>query len=256
MIFRPCIDIHDGKVKQIVGGSLTDKGATENFVSQQSAADIARLYREHGLSGGHAIMLNKKGTPGYEADRQQLFAALEAFPDGLQAGGGIDSLNAGTFIEKGASHVIVTSAVFRDGIINFTELESIVRAVGKERLVLDLSVKERDGRRFIVTDRWQKFTKTELCPETLEMLSAYCDEFLVHAANAEGKRAGIDTVTVGILSQSPIPSTYAGGIGSFDDIELINSIGGGRVDFTAGSAVDIFGGDMSFERLAENYKKN
>jgi phosphoribosylformimino-5-aminoimidazole carboxamide ribotide isomerase len=168
---------------------------------------------------------------------------------GLQAGGGIDSSNAALFLEKGASHVIVTSAVFKDGTIDYDELKRIVRAAGKEHLVLNLSVKERDGSYFIVTDRWQKYTDTILDENALDMLSGYCDEYLVHAAHAEGKKAGIDTKVVDILAHSPIPVTYAGGIHTYKDIDLIRTIGGGRVDYTIGSALDLFGGELSFEEI-------
>lgn len=249
MKFRPCIDIHNGKVKQIVGASLTDDGAAENFVSERTAADFAQLYKKHGLTGGHAILLNKRDTPEYEADLEQLYGALAAFPDGIQAGGGICSENAAGFIKRGASHVIVTSAVFKNGVIDYDELKRIIAAVGKEHLVLDLSVKERDGKYFIVTDRWQKFTETELNAAELESLSAYCDEFLVHAAHVEGKKSGIDERVVSILADSPIPVTYAGGIASLDDIDRIRLCGKGRVDFTVGSALDIFGGNLRFDDI-------
>ena len=251
MKFRPCIDIHNGKVKQIVGASLTDDGAAENFVSEMTAADFALLYKEHALTGGHAILLNKRGTSEYEADLEQLYGALAAFPGGIQAGGGICSENAAGFIDRGASHIIVTSAVFKDGVIDYDELKRITAAVGKKHLVLDLSVKERDGKYFIVTDRWQKFTDTELNASELESLSAYCDEFLVHAAHVEGKKSGIDESVVTILANSPISVTYAGGIASLEDIERIRICGGDRVDFTVGSALDIFGGNLKFDDIID-----
>ena len=253
MRFRPCIDIHNGSVKQIVGGSLADNGdfAVDNFVSEYDGAYYANLYKKYDLSGGHIIILNPKGSPHYEADLQQAFSALGAWQGGLQIGGGINDENAAMFLDKGASHVIVTSFVFRDGQVAWENLEKLVGAVGKERLVLDLSCRERDGKYYIVTDRWQKFTDVELNEKTLEMLSGYCDEFLVHAADVEGKAKGIQDDVVSLLGEfSPVAATYAGGISGFDDLEKLKALGRERIDFTVGSALDIFGGNMSFERTA------
>lgn len=253
MRFRPCIDIHNGSVKQIVGGSLADKGdfAVDNFVSQQDGAYYAELYRKYDLRGGHIIILNPKDSPYYEADLQQALSALGAWEGGLQIGGGINDENAALFLEKGASHVIVTSFVFQGGEVAWDNLEKLVGAVGKERLVLDLSCRAKDGKYYIVTDRWQKFTDVELNEKTLEMLSGYCDEFLVHAADVEGKAKGIQDDVASLLGEhSPVAATYAGGISGFDDLEKLKTLGGGRIDFTVGSALDIFGGSMSFERTA------
>ncbi len=253
MRFRPCIDIHNGSVKQIVGGSLADKGdfAVDNFVSEYDAAYYAGLYRKYDLYGGHIIILNPKNSTHYEADLQQAFGALKAWEGGLQIGGGINDENAALFLDKGASHVIVTSFVFKDGEIAWENLERLVRAVGKQRLALDLSCRERNGKYFIVTDRWQKFTDVELNAKTLETLSGYCDEFLIHAADVEGKASGIEDAVAKLMGDhSPVPATYAGGISGFDDLEKLRVLGQGRVDFTVGSALDIFGGKMSFERTA------
>lgn len=251
MRFRPCIDIHNGEVKQIVGGTLTDKCAAENYVSEQDAAYYAALYKKHGLYGGHMIMLNKKGSEEYERDKEQVFSALLAFPGGLQVGGGIDHDNAREYTDRGAAAVIVTSAVFHDGIIDHDAIERILKNISREQLIFDLSVRRRDDRYMIVTDRWQKFTQTELTPKLLFSLSEMCGEFLVHAADVEGKKAGIDINVVSVLSESPIPVTYAGGISSMEDIGLIERYGGGRVDFTVGSALDIFGGHLPFDRIAD-----
>ena len=253
MRFRPCIDIHNGSVKQIVGGSLADKGdfAVDNFVSEYDGAYYANLYKKYDLSGGHIIILNPKGSPHYEADLQQAFSALGAWQGGLQIGGGINDENAALFLEKGASHVIVTSFVFRDGQVAWENLEKLVGAVGKQHLVLDLSCRARDGKYYIVTDRWQKFTDVELNEKTLEMLSGYCDEFLVHAADVEGKAKGIQDDVASLLGEfSPVAATYAGGISGFDDLEKLRTLGHEKIDFTVGSALDIFGGSMSFERTA------
>lgn len=254
MKFRPCIDIHNGCVKQIVGGSLADKNsfAAENFVSELGGEFYAELYKSRGLFGGHVIILNPAGSEYYEADRRQAFAALKAFPGGLQIGGGVNAENALEYLEKGASHVIVTSYVFKDGSISFERLERLKRAVGAEHIVLDLSCRKRDGKYFIVTDRWQKFTDMEVTEENIRMLRGCCDEFLIHAVDAEGKQKGIEQGIASLLgNMEGIVSTYAGGIGSYDDIELLRSLGRGNVDFTVGSALDIFGGKLEFEKIAE-----
>lgn len=253
MRFRPCIDIHNGSVKQIVGSTLRDSGdaACDNFVSEQNADYYARLYKSKGLDGGHIIILNKHDSPFYEADLRQARLALDAYNGGMQIGGGITAENAADFIEMGASHIIVTSYVFSGGIINFERLKRLVSAVGKKRIVLDLSCKKRGGGYYIVTDRWQKFTDTQLTPQTLETLSSYCDEFLIHAADAEGKSKGIEDDAARIIAGSQISCTYAGGISAFEDLEKLADIGKGRLDFTIGSALDIFGGNIPFEKAAK-----
>lgn len=250
MEFRPCIDVHNGAVKQIVGGTLTDQGdrAKENFVSEQDGAWFARLYRRYHLKGGHVILLNPASSPYYEATKAQALSALAAWPGGLQIGGGITSENASSFLDAGASHVIVTSYVFRDGKIAWDNLKQLTDAVGTEHLVLDLSCRKRGSEYYIVTDRWQKFTDTPVTPETLELLSSHCSEFLVHAADAEGKQAGIETGVVQILAQMDgFPITYAGGVGSFDDLDTLRTLGKNRLNVTIGSALDLFGGPMRFE---------
>ncbi|MBE6015508.1 MAG: phosphoribosylformimino-5-aminoimidazole carboxamide ribotide isomerase [Lachnospiraceae bacterium] len=250
MRFRPCIDIHNGKVKQIVGSSLTDAGAKENFVSDKGAADFAALYKEHGLAGGHIILLNHKDSEYYEATRREAISALCAYKEGMQIGGGVTDENGADYLDAGASHVIVTSFVFKDGKINETNLERLVRAVGKEHIVLDLSCKKVEGQYHIVTDRWQKVTDTVVCEKTLNELSDSCDEFLVHAADVEGKQSGIDEDLARLLGAwQGIPITYAGGIRSLEDIRLLNEAGDGRLDYTIGSALDLFGGNLKFEEV-------
>lgn len=249
--FRPCIDIHNGSVKQIVGGSLDDSGAVENFVSDKGAAAYAELYKEKGLKGGHIILLDRAGTKEYSRDLDQAISAMAAYPDGLQIGGGVTYVTAPQLLSWGASHVIVTSAVFKDGRINENALDRLVGTVGREHLVLDLSVRRRDDKYYVVTDRWTKFTDTELCADTLSYLAGKCDEFLVHAVDVEGKQNGADEEVARILSSSPIPVTYAGGIRSYDDIAILEKYG---LDFTVGSALDIFGGSLSFKELAKRYK--
>lgn len=250
MKFRPCIDIHNGSVKQIVGGSLKDRGdeAQENFVSKQDAAFYAGLYRQYGIRGGHIILLNPASSPYYEETKRQALLALSAYPKGLQAGGGITPENAAVFLEAGASHVIVTSYVFFEGQIHYDRLRALVKETGKENLVLDLSVKSREGRYYIVTDRWQKYTSVELTEKVLDRLSEYCDEFLVHAVDVEGKSAGIEESVAKLLGNwGKIPVTYAGGVHSFADLDRLKSLGKGKVDVTIGSALDLFGGDMALE---------
>ena len=222
MEFRPCIDIHNGKVKQIVGGSLKDEGnmADENFVSGQDAVFYANLYKKEGFRGGHIILLNARDSEYYEATKKQAMGALQAYPGGLQIGGGITAENAEEFLTAGASHVIVTC-------------------------------RKKDGKYYIVTDRWQRFTEQMITEDLLEQLAGYCDEFLVHAVDVEGKNGGIETGLVRMLSDyDGIPVTYAGGVHSWDDIELLKKLGKGKIDMTIGSALDLFGGTLSYERLA------
>lgn len=245
-MFRPCIDLHEGKVKQIVGGTLGDGGLRTNFVSEKPAAWFAELYRRDGLRGGHVIQL---GT----GNEMEARAALGAFPGGLHLGGGVNAENARGWLDAGASHVIVTSWVFREGRADWARLEELVRVIGKERLVLDLSCRKRGSQYFVVTDRWQKFTELEVNEETLKKFAGYCAEFLVHAVDVEGLCRGIDRELVAKLGQgAPIPMTYAGGANSMADLEAVTKLGGGKVDLTIGSALDIFGGNgVKYEDCVE-----
>lgn len=252
MKFRPCIDIHNGKVKQIVGGTLQDAGnqAKENFVSEQDAAFYAELYKNSGLKGGHVILLNDKNSEYYEATKKQALKALTAYPGGLQIGGGVCPENAQDYLKAGASHVIVTSYVFKNGQLSWENLYKMETSVGKEHLVLDLSCRKKDGQYFIVTDRWQKFTDVPVTLEVMKELGNHCDEFLVHAVDVEGKANGIETELADLLSNyTQHPITYAGGVGSMEDIELLRKHGKNRLDVTVGSALDLFGGTISFETL-------
>ncbi|WP_075717885.1 phosphoribosylformimino-5-aminoimidazole carboxamide ribotide isomerase [Roseburia sp. 499] len=252
MEFRPCIDIHNGKVKQIVGGSLRDEGnqAEENFVSEQDASFFARLYQKYGIKGGHIILLNPAGSEYYNDTKKQAISALKAYPGGMQIGGGITADNAAEFLEVGASHVIVTSYVFKNGIINYENLEKLVKITGKEHLVLDLSCRKREDGYYIVTDRWQKFTEEKVTEELLERLSVYADEFLVHAVDVEGKAAGIEKELAELLGNwQKLPITYAGGVGSMEDLRQLQELGKNRLNVTVGSALDLFGGDMEFEKV-------
>ncbi len=249
MRFRPCIDIHNGQVKQIVGGSLSDSGlAVENFVSGQDAAFYARMYNSLGLKGGHVIILNARGTAEYDASLEQALNALKAAPGTMQIGGGITPDNAKAFLDAGASHVIVTSYVFSGGEINYDNLEKMLAVTGKQKLVLDLSCRKKDGDYYIVTDRWQKMTDVKVCEETLDKLSEKCDEFLVHAVDVEGKQSGIEEELAGFLGKwAGIPITYAGGVHNSDDLYRLKTCGEGRIDVTVGSALEIFGGTMTIE---------
>ncbi len=235
-MFRPCIDLHEGKVKQIVGGTLGEAGLRTNFVSEKSAAWFAELYKRDGLVGGHVIMLGA----GNDA---QARAALAAFPGGLHIGGGINAQNAQGWLEAGASHLIVTSWVFREGRVDWERLGKLVKTIGKDRLVLDLSCRKRGEDYFVVTDRWQKFTELTVNAETLNIFSEFCAEFLIHAVDVEGLCRGIDRELVEKLGRwTPIPMTYAGGANSLADLEAVTQLGQGKVDLTIGSALDIFGG--------------
>ena len=250
MEFRPCIDIHNGSVKQIVGGSLKDYGdeAQENFVSKQDAAFYARLYREYKIANGHIILLNPVTSPYYEETKRQAIAAIKAYPGGLQVGGGITPENAGEYLNAGASHVIVTSYVFKDGQIQYDKLNELVQKIGRKNLVLDLSAARKDGRYYIVTDRWQKYTDVELTEKTLDDLASSCDEFLIHAVDVEGKASGIEEKLAGLLgSWGKIPVTYAGGVHSFEDLHLLKKLGKDKIHVTVGSALDLFGGSLRFE---------
>lgn len=258
MEFRPCIDIHNGKVKQIVGGSLKDEGnqAEENFVSEQDAAFFAKMYQNHGIKGGHIILLNPAGSEYYKETKAQAMAALSAYPGGMQIGGGITAENALEFLEAGASHVIVTSYVFKDGSINYENLEKLVKVTGKKRLVLDLSCRKKEDGYYIVTDRWQKFTEEKVTVELMERLSEYADEFLVHAVDVEGKASGIESELAALLGNwGKIPVTYAGGVGSMEDLRELKELGKDRLDVTVGSALDLFGGDMEFEKVLSLCRK-
>lgn len=249
MHFRPCIDIHNGKVKQIVGGSLTDEYdyARENFVSEQDAAWYARLYQKDGLKGGHIIQLNGKDSPYYQATKAQALAALRAYPGGLQVGGGITAENGAEYLDAGASHVIVTSYVFRDGQIFYENLERMRKAVGKERLVLDLSCRKKAGSYYIVTDRWQRFTDVQVTKQILTELASWCDEFLIHAVDVEGKASGIEEELAVLLGEwQGLPVTYAGGVGSMEDVLRLKELGKGRLDVTIGSALSLFGGCIPY----------
>ncbi len=254
MRFRPCIDLHDGQVKQIVGSTLKDDAPDElltNFTADNSSAWYAQLYKRDRLVGGHIIKLG----PGNDHAAK---SALAVWPGNMQIGGGINRENAALWLEAGASHVIVTSCVFTDGMINEKKLEQLTQEVGKDHLVLDLSCRKKGANYFIVTDRWQKFTEVAVTVQSLEWLSGYCDEFLIHAADVEGKCQGIELDLITLLGKhTPIPTTYAGGIKDLADMEIILTKGKGRLDATIGSALDIFGGKLlKYKEVVDFHNQN
>ena len=251
MRFRPCIDLHQGKVKQIVGGTLDDEdsGRLEtNFEAEKPAQWYARRYRQDQLTGGHIIQL---GGGNQEAAK----AALAAWPLGMQIGGGVTLDNVDEWLDAGASAVIVTSWVFHDGKVDEDRLATLSEKVGPERLVLDLSCRRRGDDYFIVTNRWQTFTEERIEPRLLDHLSQYCTEYLIHAVDVEGRCQGIETPLVELLGKwAQLPITYAGGIHSMKDIRLIGQLGGDGIDFTVGSALDIFGGkELRYADLVEAF---
>lgn len=252
MQLRPCIDLHGGVVKQIVGSTLNDydpNAVETNFVAEKPPAWFAALYRADNLTGGHIIKLG----PGNDQAAEE---ALGAWPGGMQLGGGITAENAGLWLDKGASEVIVTSYVFRDGMVDTDRLKKLMVAVGKEKLVLDLSCRKRGDIYYIVTDRWQKFTNVAIGPEVLDRLAQCCCEFLIHAADVEGRCSGIEKPLVENLALwTPIPTTYAGGIRDVADLQLIREVGKGRLDCTVGSALDIFGGKTLIYKDAVRFCK-
>jgi len=250
-MFRPCIDLHGGKVKQIVGGTLDDSNESPdtNFVSEKPSSWFAELYQKDQLKGGHIIRLG-------QGNEEASIEALKAYPNGMQIGGGITNENAAKYLEAGATHVIVTSFVFKNGQLNQKNLDLVINEVGKEKLVLDLSCRIKDDKYWIVTDRWQNFTDTELNSQTLEDLSAYCDEYLVHAVDVEGLCKGIDWRLVDLLCEAKIPTTYAGGASSLNDLIKITEDTDNKIDLTIGSALDIFGGDKILYRDAVDYNKS
>ncbi len=240
MRFRPCIDLHNGRVKQIVGSTLSDNDSVvlrTNFSSRFPPSHYARMYRQDNLSGGHVIMLG----PGNE---EAAVDALQGWPGGMQIGGGITTSNAKQWLKRGASHVIVTSYVFHDGHLDTNRLNQLCGLIGKERLVLDLSCRWKDEGYYVVTDRWQKFTNLRVNGELLAELESSCDEFLIHAVDVEGKCMGVDERLIDLLVAAEVsnPVTYAGGVGSMRDLKLIRRAGKSKLDATVGSALDIFGG--------------
>lgn len=251
MEFRPCIDLHDGKVKQIVGSTLghTDQKVIENFISEYDSSYYAKMFAQDKLTGGHVIMLGS-------GNEEAALSALSAYPGGLQVGGGITADNAKKYIDAGASHIIVTSYIFHDGKLDTERLKKLVTAVGKEHLVIDLSCRMRDGKWFVVTDKWTKFSNFEVNAETIAYIEGFCDELLIHAVDVEGKKGGMQESLVRALAEwTSIPTTYAGGVRSLTDLEKFKQIAAGKLHITIGSALSIFGGDLNYSDVVNYCKK-
>mmetsp|Transcript_9167 Transcript_9167/g.9236 ORF Transcript_9167/g.9236 Transcript_9167/m.9236 type:complete len:260 (-) Transcript_9167:42-821(-) len=255
MKFRPCIDLHNGVAKQIVGSTLSEDAGSapvENFTSSLPTSYYANLYKEDDLSGGHIIMLG----PNNESAAKE---ALSTYPTGFQIGGGITLSNAEEYLSAGASHIIVTSYVFQDGVIQFDRLQALRDLVGRERLVLDLSCRRHPhsptGEYYVVTNKWTKYTDFAINRENLSLLSTYCAEFLVHAVDVEGKQRGVEGDLIRLLGDiSSIPVVYAGGVRSLEDLDLVQTLGQGKVDCTVGSALDIFGGSLPYRDVVAWHK--
>jgi phosphoribosylformimino-5-aminoimidazole carboxamide ribotide isomerase len=249
MKFRPCIDLHGGVVKQIVGSTLSEKDDNTlitNYASDRPASWYADAYRKDRLTGGHVIRLG----PGNDEAAKE---AMSAWPGGLHLGGGVDISNAGQWLEWGAEKVIVTSYIFSEGQVHQDRLQELSESIGANKLVLDLSCRKKDGRYWIVTDRWQNFTQVEVDASSLDYFSAHCSEFLIHGVDVEGKSGGIESELVERLGNwGKMPITYAGGVRSWEDIRRINELGAKKIDFTVGSALDIFGGTgLKYVELVE-----
>lgn len=245
MNFRPCIDIHNGKVKQIVGSTLKDNSekVVENFVSDMDSKYYAKMFMSDNLKGGHVIMLGPN-------NENQALLALNTFKQGFHIGGGINADNADFYLKQGASHVIITSYLFNNGVINIDNLEKIKARIGKKKLVIDLSCKRQKDKYFVVTNRWQTMTEFEINSQNIDWLSNYCDEFLIHAADVEGQCIGIDKELVKKLGQFvKIPTTYAGGVKNYEDIIEVYKLGQNKIDLTIGSALDIFGGKLEYKEV-------
>lgn len=251
MEFRPCIDLHEGKVKQIVGSTLghENQAVVENFSSEHDSTYYAQLFANNNLTGGHVIMLGA-------GNEEAAIRALQAYPNGLQVGGGITADNAHRYIEAGASHVIVTSYIFHDGMLDMERLQKLIASVGKEKLVIDLSCRKRNGKWYVVTDKWTKFSDFEVNAASIKEIEQYCDELLIHAVDVEGKRSGMQEELVRDLAQwTSIPTTYAGGVRSIDDLKKFESIADGKLHVTIGSALSIFGGDLEYETVVSYCEK-
>lgn len=243
MKFRPCIDLHDGKVKQIVGETLTDNQTIENFISKNGAEFFAKIYKEAKLTGGHIVMLG----PG---NRDEAIKALHAFPGGMQIGGGLNDENYKEYLDEGASHIIVTSFIFSDKEIDLEKVKRISNSAGSKKLVIDLSCKLKNNNYYVVSNKWKDFTNFKITKDSLGMLSKYCDEFLIHAADVEGKKNGADLRLIELLSEiTDIPVTYAGGIQNLDDVKEVSKSGNNKIDLTIGSALDLFGGNIKIQEL-------
>ena len=251
MQFRPCIDLHAGVVKQIVGSTLNQKhtAVVENFIATEDSTYYANLFKQDQLVGGHVIMLGS-------GNEEAAIRALAAYPNGLQVGGGITAENAKKYIDAGASHIIVTSYIFHDGELDLPKLKALVEAIGKEHIVIDLSCRKKDGKWYVMTDKWVKWSSFEVNAESIQLIEQYCDELLIHAVDVEGKKGGMQLDLIEDLAAwTSVPTTYAGGVRSMDDLLLFEKIGKGKLHVTIGSALSIFGGDLSYDEVVQYCKK-
>ena len=249
--FRPCIDLHEGKVKQIIGSTLGYKNTevVENFISSNDSSYFAKMFAKDQLKGGHVIMLGS-------GNEEAALAALAAYPNGLQIGGGITADNAKKYIDAGASHVIVTSYIFHDGKLDMGRLQKLIDTVGKEKLVIDLSCRAKDGKWFVVTNKWTQFSDFEVNAQSIKMIEQYCDELLIHAVDVEGKRSGMQESLVEDLTRwTTIPTTYAGGVRSMEDLQKFKQLTNSKLHVTIGSALSIFGGDLRYEDVVQYCQK-
>ncbi|MEG0260019.1 MAG: phosphoribosylformimino-5-aminoimidazole carboxamide ribotide isomerase [Lysinibacillus sp.] len=251
MDFRPCIDLHDGKVKQIVGSTLGYKNqeVVENFTSSFDSSYYAKMFAADHLTGGHVIMLGS-------GNEEAALAALQAYPNGLQIGGGITANNAKKYIDAGATHVIVTSYIFHDGMLDQERLTALVETVGSKHLVIDLSCRMRDDKWYVVTDKWTKFSDFEVNAASIQFIEGFCDELLIHAVDVEGKKGGMQESLVHDLTVwTSIPTTYAGGVRSLEDLAKFKEITGGKLHVTIGSALSIFGGELPYDDVVTYCKQ-
>lgn len=244
--FVGCIDLHDGQVKQIVGGTLKDNDDSleTNFVSKYPPSYYAQLYLKNRIEGCHVIKLG----PNNDAAAME---ALNAAPGFLQVGGGINDENCLQWLEK-ASKIIVTSWLFtKEGTFLMDRLQLLSNKCGPDRIVVDLSCRRTPDSKWVVAmNKWQTLTTLELNKETFTELSKYTDEFLIHAADVEGLCKGIETDLVTKLYEwtkdinKEVKIVYAGGAKSISDLELVDKLSNGTVDLTYGSSLDIFGGKL------------
>jgi len=178
--------------------------------------------------------------------------ALAAWPDGLQVGGGIGIQNAAGWLEAGASHVIVTSWLFdENGVFQPQRLTDLATEVGSDKVVVDLSARRVIEGWRVAMNRWQTPTDLLVTRDILDQIAPYCAEFLIHAADVEGKCEGVDVELVSFLGTwNGIPVTYAGGVSGLDDLQQVEEASGGKVDVTVGSSLDLFGGDgVAYESM-------
>ncbi|PVH24623.1 phosphoribosylformimino-5-aminoimidazole carboxamide ribotide isomerase [Sphingobacterium corticibacter] len=248
MNFRPCIDVFKAKVVQLIGTSLfggDERTIIKHFESEYSPAYYAKLFKEDDLKGGHILSLGS-------GNNDVVIEALSAFSGGMKYGGGVTAENAHVYLDAGATHVIVNSYVFNNGEINYSNLDSLVKSIGKDKLVLDMSCRKRNGEYYIVTNLWEKFTNVRINKQSLLEISGYCDEIIVHGVDSEGRKQGLESDLVKILAEhTPIKTVYAGGISSISDLNLIKELGNEKIDPCIGTALSIYGGNLPYQDVVQ-----